>query len=156
MSYNTNLGPYIPCIGVFDTIANLRTLFPPANMYPGVCAFTQDYGWVWVDGTVWRAMGVGGSSAKQIVTSGASATVSSGVQNVYLNGVNTTFTLTLPAPIGDGQELYINATTAVSVALTLTPTAPATTVKNAPATLAAGVGIGYQYNSSDTTWYRIY
>ena len=154
MSYITRTGPYVPSLGRFDTLANLIAY--AVNFGPGHTAFCDDYGWMWFDGTNWRAMGVGGVTAKQLVTSGASATVSSGVQNVYLNGVNTTFTLTFPVPIGDGQELFINATQAVSVGLTLTVTAPGTVIKNAPATLAAGVGIGFQYNVGDTTWYRIY
>ena len=154
MTYAKSVGPFVPSLGRFDTLANL--LAYAVNFDHGQTALCDDYGWCWYDGTQWRALGVGGVAAKQLVTSGATGTVSSGVQNVYLNGVNTTFTLTFPVPIGDGQELFINATQAVSTALTLTVTAPGTAIKNAPATLAAGVGCGFQYNLADTTWYRIY
>jgi hypothetical protein len=156
MVYTVTLGPYIPCLGGYDTLANLLANSNPANHQLGSVAFAADYGYVWTDQTQWRPLGVGGTAAKQFVTSGATSTVGSGVQNVYLNGAATTHTITFPVPIGDGQELFINATQAISVALTLTVTAPGTVIKNAPATMAAGVGIGFQYNLSDTTWYRIF
>ena len=154
--YTKDLGPFAPCLGRHDTLGNLLLNRSPANQQYGSLAFVDDGGWYWTDQTQWRAVGVGGVAAKQFVTSGSSATVSSAVQNVYLNGAATTFTLTFPVPTGDGQELFINATQAISVGLTLTVTAPGTAIKNAPATLAAGVGIGFQYNLSDTTWYRIF
>lgn len=156
MTFKQRYGPFVPFLGRFDTVANLISTYPGSAQEYGSMAFCDDYGWVWTDQVQWRYVGAPGTAGKQLVTSGASATVSSGVQNVYLNGAATTFTLTFPVPLGDGQELFINATQAISVSLTLTVTAPGTTIKNAPSTLAAGVGIGFQYNLSDTTWYRIF
>ena len=156
MTYRRELGPMAPCFGRFDTVANLL-LHPQALVQAvGTMAFCDDAGWLWFDGTGYRDVGEGGVNSKQFVTSGATATVASGVESVYLNGAATTFTLTFPVPTGDGQKLFINATQAISVGLTLTVTAPGTTIKNAPGTLAAGVGIGFQYNLSDTTWYRMF
>jgi hypothetical protein len=119
-------------------------------------AFCADTGWVWYDGTTWRKVASGGSGAKSILTSGASATMGAGVELVILNGVNTTFALTLRAPTGEGDVIRVNAAAAVSVAFSTVATAPATTIKTTPSTLAAGVGIAWVYNSADTTWYRLY
>src|SRR5258706_5178545 len=156
MAFKPRIGYSVPCLGRYDTIAALIAANPGSSQEYGSMAFCDDYGWVWTDQTQWRPVGIAGTTGKQFVTSGATSTISSGVQNLYLNGAATTHTITFPVPLGDGQEVYINATHAISVSLTLTVTAPATVIKNAPSTLAAGVGIGFQYNLSDTTWYRMY
>lgn len=154
MSVDRTLAPYVPCLGSCDTFANLIVAFPSAQT--GSTAFCADAGWVWYDGTTWRRMSYGGANAKQILTSGGSATQAAGTELVILNGVNTTFALTLRAPTGDGDVIRVNAAAAVSVAFSTVATAPATTIKTTPSTLAAGVGIAWVYNSGDTTWYRIY
>lgn len=136
MTTTTRAGPWIPNIGNFDTLANLQIAYPGASQYPGTSAFCADAGWCYSDGTSWQIYGV--ASDPQFLTSGASGTVSSGVDTVILNGVNTTFALTFPVPLGEGQILKINAAAAVSVALTGVATAPATTIKTMPSTLAAG------------------
>lgn len=147
-------GPFINCIGDFTTLAELQSAWPASTQYPGTTAYCADAGWVYSNGTSWRRFGVGG--APQYFTSGGSGTVTADVEQVFLNGVNTTFALTFPSPQGDGQILKVNATTAVSVAFSTVAAAPATTINTTPATLAAGVGVAWQYRSSDTTWYRIY
>jgi len=156
MTYTARLGPFVPCIGDFDTLANLQATWPGNAQNKGMCAFCEDSGWMWSDGTSWKCMAVGGISSSQFVTSGASATVSSGVDTVILNGVNTTFALTFPAPLGESQLLMVNAAAAVSVAFSGVATAPATTIKTVPSTLAAGVGVAWIYHVADTTWYRLY
>src|SRR5690242_5609821 len=113
MTYTARTGPNVPNLGSFDTIANLQSTYPASSQIVGMCAFCTDAGWVWSDGTSWKTMYVGGNSSFQFITSGASATVSSGVDVVILNGVNTTFALTFPAPLGEGQTLMVNAAAAV-------------------------------------------
>ncbi len=152
MTYSATLGPHVPSLGRFDTFANITAA---SGVVYGTMALCDDVGWVWSDGTQWRQVGVAGTGGRQKVTTGASATVSPGVSFVFLDGVDTTFTLTFPAPVGDGQRLYINATQAVSVGLTLTVTSPGTVIKNAPATLAAGIGCSFVYDLAATTWYRV-
>jgi hypothetical protein len=156
MTYSPRLGPFIPALGSFDTLANLTSTYAASTQISGIAAFTADYGWVWSDGTSWRAMALGGVNSFQFITSGASATVSAGVQTVILNGVNTTFALTFPVPVGEGQVLEVNAAAAVSVAFSTVATAPATTIKTTPGTLAAGVGVAWIYHVADTSWYRLY
>lgn len=157
MTYNPNTGPFVPFIGVFDTLASLLTTRAATAVGYGTHAYCQDVGLMYSDQTAWRKIATAPTSSRQSLTSGATGTVSAGVSEVFLNGVATTFTLTLPVPV-DGDELYINATQAVSVSLTLTPTSPATAFNPAspPSTLAAGVGIGYVYDSASTKWMRLY
>ena len=156
MTTTNRSGPSISNIGDFDTVANLQTAYPAANQYPGTAAYAADQGWVYSNGTSWQSFDTPGIGGNQFITSGASATVSSGVRNVFLNGVNTTFALTFPVPLGEGQILRVNATQAVSVAFSGVATAPATTIKTVPSTLAAGVGVAWQYHVADTSWYRVY
>lgn len=157
MTTDRTLGPFIPCIGQYDTFANLVAGLPAtAVTQGGVAAFCNDVGWVYSDKTSWRQFAAGGTGAKQIITSGASATVGAGVNVVIFDGAATTFALTLRAPAGDGDIIYIQASTAVSVALTIPITVPATVIKTVPGTMAAGVGIAYIYNVGNTTWYRLY
>jgi hypothetical protein len=154
MTETIRVGPYAQMVGRYDTIANLNST-RAANLYnPGALAYCDDQGLVYSDGTSWQAVMVGADP--QIITSGASGTVSSGVDTVILNGVNTTFALTFPVPIGEGQQLKVNAAAAVSVAFTSVATAPATTIKTTPSTLAAGVGVAWVYHVADTSWYRLY
>ncbi len=157
MAYNENAGPFIPFIGRYDTFANLLLGRSATSVGYGTVAYCDDAGLCYSDKSVWRKVVSPPTSNRQKFTSGASGTVSSGVSYVFLDGVNTTFTLTLPAPI-DGDVLYINAITTVSVSLTLTPTSPATAFNPAspPSTLAAGVGIGYVYDATATKWYRLF
>jgi hypothetical protein len=155
MTYIARLGPFIPCIGQFDTYANLASLYPANAQQIGIAAFCQDVGWQYSDGSVWRSMGAAATAAKQIFSTGGSGTASAGVRNVVLNGVNTTFALTFPAPVFDGQELHVNAATAVSVSFTTVATAPATTINTTPSTLAAGVGAAWIYDLASTTWFRL-
>lgn len=155
MTIKTRSGPFVPNLGDFTTAAELQTTYPAASQYPGTCAYCADTGWVYADGTNgWRRFNIGGST--QYLTSGGSGTVTADIDTVILNGVNTTFALTFPAPRADGQELRVNAATAVSVAFSSVATAPATTINTTPSTLAAGVGVAWKYRSSDTTWYRLY
>lgn len=154
MTEITRAGPWVPMLGRYDTIAALTLARPASGQYPGTAAFCDDQGLVYSDGTSWQAVGI--AADPQFLTSGASGTVSSGVDTVILNGVNTTFALTFPVPLGEGQRLYVNASAAVSVAFTTVATAPATTIKTTPSTLAAGVGCAWVYHVADTTWYRIY
>lgn len=146
-------GPFISNIGDFDTLAALQAAYPGASQYPGTSAFCADSGWMYSDGTSWQKYHVGADP--QFLTSGASGTVNNGVDTVILNGVNTTFALTFPAPLGEGQILRVNAAQAVSVAFTTVATAPATTINTTPSTLAAGAGAEWIYHSADTTWYRL-
>ena len=148
-------GPYVPCIGEWDTVNALNTGTAASSVERGAMAFVVDAGWFYSDGSQWRQLEIGTLNASQYITSGASATVSVGVDTVFLNGVNTTFALTFPAPIAEGQELRVNATQAVSVAFSAVATAPATTIKTVPATLAAGVGVAWVYHVADTSWYRL-
>lgn len=154
MSNDSTFGPYIPCKGSFDTYTNLVAALTGAQK--GTAAFCADVGWVWWDNTSWRQMEFGGVLSKQVVTSGGSATVSAGADIVILDGVNTTFALTLRAPNGDGDIISVQACTAVSVAFSAPITTPATVIKTVPSTLAAGVGVSWVYNVSNTTWYRLY
>ncbi len=153
----TSTGTFVPFLGRFDTLANLLTTRAATAVGAGTHAYCDDAGLVYSDQSVWRKVATPPTNSRQSLTSGASGTVSAGVSEVFLNGVNTTFTLTLPVPV-DGDELYINATTAVSVSLTLTATSPATAFLPAspPSTLAAGVGIGYVYDAAATKWMRLY
>ena len=155
MAYNA--GTFAPFLGRFDTLANLLAGRAATAVGYGTLAYCDDAGLMYSDQSIWRKVGTPTTSGRQTFTSGASGTVSAGVSYVFLNGVNTTFTLTLPAPV-DGDVLYINASTAVSVSLTLTATSPATAFLPAspPSTLAAGVGVGYVYDSAATKWYRLY
>jgi archaellum component FlaF (FlaF/FlaG flagellin family) len=94
-------------------------------------------------------------ATKQLVnTAVGSAMVALSVTDVILDGVATTFALTFPAPQGDKQVLRVMAATAVSVAFSTVVTAPATVIKTPPATLVAGTGLAWEYNASNTTWYR--
>jgi hypothetical protein len=149
-------GPFVPCLGESDTLAALILSNPATTVERGTLAYCVDAGWVYSDGSTWSPIEVGAASAFQYITSGASGTVSSGVDTVILNGVNTTFALTFPVPIREGQELRVQAAAAVSVAFSTVATAPATTIKTTPATLAAGVGCAWVYHVADTTWYRLY
>lgn len=153
MTETSRVGPFVQMVGRYDTIANLVLTRSAAN-FPYAMAFCDDQGYVYSDGTSWQAMAVG--SDPQFLTSGASGTVSSGVDTVILNGVNTTFALTFPVPLGEGQKLFVQAAAAVSVAFTTVATAPATTIKTTPSTLAAGVGVAWIYHVADTTWYRLF
>jgi hypothetical protein len=157
MAYNENAGPFVPFIGRYDTFANLLLGRSATSVGYGTTAYCDDAGLVYSDKTSWRKVISPPTNNRQSLTSGASGTVSSGVSYVFLNGVNTTYTLTLPVPI-DGDVLYINAITAVSVSLTLTATSPATAFLPAspPSTLAAGVGLAYVYDSASTKWMRLY
>ena len=93
----------------------------------------------------------------QYVNSGASVTMTAGVNKLILDsGVGGTFAVTLPAPLGDGDEVYINAAVAIATAFSCTYQSPATAIKAAPTTMAAGQGIGYVYRAANTTWYRLY
>jgi hypothetical protein len=93
----------------------------------------------------------------QYANSGASVTMSAGVKKLILDsGVGATFAVTLPVPLGDGHEVYINAAVAIGTAFNCTYQAPATAIKAAPGTMAAGQGIGYVYRAANTTWYRLY
>ena len=89
---------------------------------------------------------------------GAPSAVASGLgpvrSVVILNGVGTTFALTLPAPLVDGQECHVMFVTAVSVAFSCVIAAPAAAVKGVPSTQAAGTGICFYYHAQDATWYR--
>lgn len=154
MTIKTRSGPTLSFIGDFTTLAELQTAYAGSAQYPGTSAFCADAGLVYSDGTSWRRFSSGGST--QFLTSGGSGTVTADIENVILNGVNTTFALTFPAPRADGQILRVNAATAVSVAFSTVATAPATTINTTPSTLAAGVGVAWVYRSSDTTWYRLY
>jgi len=153
MTEITRLGPWVQMLGRYDTVTALTTARSAANS-PYAMAFCDDQGFVYSDGTSWQSVGV--ASDPQFLTSGASGTVSAGVDTVILNGVNTTFNLTFPVPLGEGQVLKVNASAAVSVSFATTATAPATTIKTTPATLAAGVGVAWVYHVADTTWYRLY
>jgi hypothetical protein len=154
MTFDRTLAPYVPSMGSFDTYANMIAQFPSAQT--GAMAFCADAGWCWYDGTYWRITETGGASSKQVLTSGGSATVGAGANIVVMDGVATTFALTLRAPRGDGDVISVQAATAVSVAFSTVATAPATVIKTTPSTLAAGVGVAWIYNSSNTTWYRLY
>jgi hypothetical protein len=154
MTEISRVGPWVSMLGRYDTVANLQTARPASGQYPGTLAYCDDQKLVYSDGTSWQSLY--NAAAPQFFTSGASGTVSSGVDTVILNGVNTTFALTLPAPLGEGQILHVNAAAAVSVAFTTAATAPATTIKTTPSTLAAGVGCAWVYHVADTTWYRLY
>ena len=140
MSEISRVGPWMQLVGRYDTIANL-TATRPAASYSYAMAYCDDAGPVYSDGTSWKTLAAQPAGSYQYITSGASATVSSGVTTVILNGVNTTFALTFPAPLGEGQILEVNAAAAVSVAFSGVATAPATTIKTVPSTLAAGVGV---------------
>lgn len=153
MVETVRVGPFVQLIGRYDTIANL-VLARAASASPYAMAFCDDQGYVYSDGTSWQAVGL--AADPQFLTSGASGTVSSGRDTAILNGVNTTFALTFPLPLGEGQKLMVNAATAVSVAFTTVATAPATTINTTPSTLAAGVGVAWVYHVADTTWYRLY
>lgn len=148
-------GPFVPCLGESDTLAALILSNPATSVERGTLCYCVDAGWVYSDGSTWAPLDVGAGSAFQYLTSGASGTVSSGVDTAILDGVNTTFALTFPVPIRDGQELRVNAAQAVSVAFSAVATAPATTIKTVPATLAAGAGASWVYRSSNTSWYRV-
>lgn len=154
MSIDRTLAPYVPCLGSGDTYANLIAQFPTAQT--GSMAFCADAGWCWFDGTYWRSVEIGGALSKTVDTSGGSATMGAGANIVILDGVATTFALTLRAPRGDGDIIYVQAATAVSVAFSTVATAPATTIKTTPSTLAAGVGVAWIYHAATTTWYRLY
>jgi hypothetical protein len=78
------------------------------------------------------------------------------VSRVILNGVGTTFALTLPSPGSDGEECEVMFVTAVSTAFSCSVTAPATTVKGVPSTQGANTGIAFFYHAADATWYRKY
>lgn len=153
MTETSRVGPWVQLVGQYDTIANLVAT-RPASSFPYAMAVCADQGFVYSDGTSWQALNV--ASDPQFITSGASGTVSSGVEVVILNGVNTTFALTFPVPLGEGQLLKVQAAAAVSVAFSTVATAPATTIKTTPSTLAAGVGVAWVYHVADTTWYRLY
>jgi hypothetical protein len=155
MTLTARKGPFVPCLGESDTLAALVLSNPATGVERGSFVYCLDVGWVYSDGSTWRAVEVGASGSAQYITSGGSATVSAGVDTVFLNGVATTFALTFPAPLGEGQELRVNATQAVSVAFSTVATAPATTIKTTPATLAAGVGVAWVYHVADTSWYRV-
>ncbi len=156
MGYTTT-GTFVPFLGRFDTLANLLTTRAATAVAAGTHAYCDDAGLVYSDLSIWRKVISPPTTNRQSITSGASGTVSNGVSYVFLDGVNTTFTLTLPVPV-DGDLLYINALTAVSVSLTLTVTSPATAFNPAspPSTLAAGVGLGYVYDAAATKWKRLY
>lgn len=94
--------------------------------------------------------------SKVLVATGAAAAVALGVTDVILDGVGTTFALTFPAPLGDKEVLRVMAGSAVSVAFSAVVTAPATVIKTVPSTMAAGTGVAWEYNASNTTWYRQY
>jgi hypothetical protein len=93
---------------------------------------------------------------KTLISSGGSATVGVGVTDIVLDGAATTFALTFPAPVNDGQVLHVMAGSAISVGFSAVVTAPATVIKTVPSTMAAGTGVGWRYNESNTTWYRQY
>lgn len=78
------------------------------------------------------------------------------LSRVILNGVGTSFALTLPAPSSDGEECEVMFATAVSVAFSCVLSAPAVAVKGVPATQAANTGIAFFYHAADATWYRKY
>jgi hypothetical protein len=155
MTETVAAGPWIKMLGRYDTIANLQSARAAASHYPGTMAYCDDQGWVYSNGTSWQSLFTL-PVAPQIITSGGSGTVSSGVDLVILNGVNTTFALTFPVPLGEGQLLQVNAAQAVSVAFSAVATAPASTIKTVPSTLAAGVGVAWVYHVADTSWYRLY
>jgi hypothetical protein len=154
MTETVRIGPWVKMLGSYDTITALQTARPASAETKGTMAHCDDQGLVWSNGTAWQPLMVGG--APQFLTSGASGTVSAGVDTVILNGVNTTFALTFPVPLGEGQQLHVNAAAAVSVAFSGVAAAPATTLKTVPSTLAAGVGVAWVYHVADTTWYRLY
>lgn len=90
----------------------------------------------------------------QFASSGGSVTVSTGAGTLLLDGVNSTFTITLPRSPQNGRILHIATAGAVGT-LTISPPG-AETVTNAPAALTAGQGIAYIYRTANTSWYRLY
>ncbi len=156
MAY-TSTGTFVPFLGRFDTLANLLTTRAATAVGAGTTAYCDDVGLVYSDLSIWRKVTTPPTANRQQFTSGASGTISNGVQYVFFNGCNTTFTATLPVPV-DGDVLYFNALTAISVSLTLTATSPATAFLPAspPSTLAAGVGLAYVYDATATKWFRLY
>lgn len=149
-------GPHIANQGNYDSIASLNSVRPATSTQPGTMAYCTDVGMVYSDGTAWRAVGLYGATGTQYLTSGASGTISSGVKTVILDGVNTTFALTFPVPLYDGQVIEVNAAQAVSVAFSAVATSPATGINTVPSTLAAGAGASWEYKLANTTWYRRY
>ncbi len=88
----------------------------------------------------------------QFESSGASATIATKVGTVILDGVDTTYTLTLPRAPQDGRIVDVITNGAVSVGFTLAAPGGASVV-NAPATLTAGEKLTAFYRSANTTWY---
>lgn len=90
----------------------------------------------------------------QVATSGASVTMGTVAGTLLLDGVNSTFTITLPAVPQNGRMIHV--TTHGSIG-TLTVSAPGgATVLGAPASLAADAGFSMIYRTSNTSWYRYY
>ena len=106
--------------------------------------------------TVQTPLSILGIGSNQMVTTGGTPTVSVGASSVVLDGAATTFALTFPAPVVDGQVIAVLAGSAISVGFSAVVTAPATVIKTVPSTIAAGVGVAWKYNASNTTWYRLY
>ena len=105
------------------------------------------------------------TGALQVVTSGTSGTIGAGIDTYILNGVGTTFAVTMPAAPVDNQVLMIaNSSTVVSTFSVAANTGQSLVQGAAPTNLAAQTNnsaaaalsaVVYVYRASNTSWYRI-
>ena len=95
------------------------------------------------------------SYSLQVPTTGFSITMSATSKTLILNPAGTLLagTINLPASPIDGQEIRVSTSQAIT---SLTVSGNGHSIVNAPTTLALGTGFSYIYNTSGTTWYRLY
>ena len=96
------------------------------------------------------------SYSLQAPATGFSITIAAGVRTLLLNPAGTlaTGTITMPAAPINGQEIRVTSSQIIT-SLTVSPNA-SQSILAAPTTLAVGIGFAYIYNTSATTWYRLY
>lgn len=92
--------------------------------------------------------------SQQAPTTGFTITIGNNAGSLILDpaGTLSTGTINMPATPIDGQIVRVCSTQTVT---TLTVGGNGHTIKNAPTTIAAGTGFAYQYDNSNTTWYKI-
>lgn len=107
-------------------------------------------------GNVITSKGVSDQSySLQVPSTGFTITMAKTSKTLILNPAGTllTGTINLPASPIDGQEVRVTTSQAIT---TLTVSGNGHSIVNAPTTLALGTGFSYIYNTSGTTWYRLY
>lgn len=104
MTFVLRTGPWIANLGSFDTLAELITTHPAAQVQVGTQAYTADSGWAYANGTTWGP--VGGSAATFSATAVETA--------------NSLVPVTLSYPVGHAWRYLSSAQIADAVARTQT------------------------------------